>query len=170
MAKVYQIRDKVIKMNITLQEICVNDVAKAFLQREAMTHKKLQKMCYYAYSWYLTLYKKHLFKSEFQAWIHGPVCPELYHDYKEYGRNPIPQVETIPESISSDSEALHLICQVYDSYGHLSGNELEYLSHSEDPWIKARNGLPAYEPSQEPINAEVIQHFYRKVYEEGQND
>jgi uncharacterized phage-associated protein len=30
-----------------------------------------------------------LFEEDFEAWIHGPVIPKLYHHYKEFGWRPI---------------------------------------------------------------------------------
>ena len=49
------------------------EVARFFLTKESMTHLKLQKLCYYAQAWYLTIYGQRLFNEEFQAWLHGPV-------------------------------------------------------------------------------------------------
>lgn len=60
--------------------------------------------------------------------------------------------------------------QVYNSYGHLSGDELEYLTHAEDPWLEARGGLPEYVACTNPIRDEVIRRYYLMVFEKGQND
>ncbi|WP_336507207.1 Panacea domain-containing protein [Paenibacillus larvae] len=78
MAKIYFFK-KVSEMILTeeraktIQESTVYDVAKAFLHLESMTPKKLQKLCYYAYSFYLAIYEKKLFDDNFEAWVHGPV-------------------------------------------------------------------------------------------------
>lgn len=143
------------------------DVAKMFLSLDSMTHKKLQKLCYYAYSWYLTLYNKRLFENRFEAWIHGPVDPTLYEAYKHYGWQEIPKQELPP---GYDPEVYEFVKQVYDAYGHLDGDQLEYLTHQEDPWIIARNGLPECEPSRNPIRDEDIKRYYMKVFENGQNE
>jgi hypothetical protein len=45
----------------------VFDVAKGFLTIHSMDHKKLQKLCYYAYAWHLGLYNRRLFNERFQA-------------------------------------------------------------------------------------------------------
>ena len=55
------------------------DIANWFLSKEGMTHKKLQKLCYYAQAWYLALYKNKLIDGYFEAWVHGPVNSSLYH-------------------------------------------------------------------------------------------
>ena len=60
----------------------VRDIANWFLSRNDMTHKKLQKLCYYAQAWYCALYDgTPLFDDEIQAWVHGPVIPALYPVY-----------------------------------------------------------------------------------------
>jgi uncharacterized phage-associated protein len=60
----------------------VKDIAKWFLSKESMSHKKLQKLCYYSQAWYCALYNgTPLFEDEVQAWIHGPVIASLYPIY-----------------------------------------------------------------------------------------
>lgn len=144
------------------------EVAKAFLSFEPMTHKKLQKLCYYAYAWYLTLYKERLFKNNFEAWVHGPVDPALYSYYKSYGWQEIPQV--CPSEVNLEPAIYEFVRQVYDSYGHLDGDELEYLVHQEAPWKNARKGIPEFMPSNNPISDEDIVSYYLKVFEDGQNE
>ena len=61
------------------------DLAHAFLSIESMTHKKLQKLCYYAKAWYLAIYDSNLIEEQFEAWVHGAVQPRLYQEYKAYG-------------------------------------------------------------------------------------
>ena len=61
------------------------DLAHAFLSIASMTHKKLQKLCYYAKAWYLALKDENLIDDDFEAWVHGAVQPNLYQEYKVYG-------------------------------------------------------------------------------------
>ena len=58
------------------------DVARTFLYMDSMSHKKLQKLCYYAQAWYVTIKNKPLFEDDIEAWVHGPVVPSLYSQYK----------------------------------------------------------------------------------------
>lgn len=151
-------------------EVTVFDVAKAFLAIESMTHKKLQKLCYYAQAWHIALFDKPLFGESFEAWIHGPVCPELYSEYKSNGWNDIPKLESIPSIIESDQEKMELINQIYRIYGGLDGDQLERLTHSERPWIEARKDLKPWEPSQNPIDHNIMKKFYLDIFEKSQND
>ena len=69
---------------VDLREVTVFEAAEWFLHKKSFTHKQLQKLCYYAQAWHLALLNRPLFDEEFQAWIHGPVCPTLYAHYVDY--------------------------------------------------------------------------------------
>lgn len=135
-------------------------MAKAFLTISSMTNKKLQKLCYYAKAWYLALYDQNIVSDDFEAWVHGAVQPALYQFYKKYGFEQIPRemsCMTIPEEYISFAK------EIYNSYGHLSGDELESLNHSEMPWINARKGLKPWENCNNIISEEDMKTYYRKM-------
>lgn len=44
-----------------------------------VSNKKLQKLAYYVYAWYMTFYGVKIANMEFEAWEHGPVCRKLYN-------------------------------------------------------------------------------------------
>lgn len=164
MAKIYEFRQR----GDDRMPVSVLDVAKAFLSIESMTHKKLQKLCYYAQAWHLALYNRRLIKEQFEAWVHGPVCPELYAEYKDYGWEAIPREQTRPENITD--EIMEFINIVYSTYGHFDGDELETLTHLELPWREAREGLEEWEPSNNIISEETMKTYYKSIYEKSQND
>lgn len=148
----------------------VHDVAEWFLSRESMTHKKLQKLCYYAQAWYCALFsdKEPLFEETVEAWVHGPVIPALYPIYADYKWSSIPMVKSDPSKF--DEKATEVLEAVYGTYGKFSGDELEALTHSENPWKEARNGLEPWETSHAIISRESMRKYYGKKYEESQND
>ena len=132
----------------------------AFLNISSMTHKKLQKLCYYAKAWYLALYGENLIPESFEAWVHGAVQPDLYQKYKAYGFNYIPKVfdtSNIPE------EFLNFAREIYESYGDLDGDELEKINHREDPWLNARVGLKPWQNCENTISEEDMKTYYRKL-------
>ncbi|MFC6038445.1 Panacea domain-containing protein [Paenisporosarcina macmurdoensis] len=147
----------------------VNVVADTFLSIESMTHKKLQKLCYYAYSWYYTYYEEKLFNNKFEAWVHGPVVPELYREFKDYGWRDI-EMRNVPVEVMQHPLMHEFIHNVYNSYGHLNGNELEYLTHIEEPWKEARGHLGNLDACSNEINDSTIMSYYRKVLEDEQQD
>ncbi|MBN2980097.1 Panacea domain-containing protein [Cohnella algarum] len=136
--------------------VTIHDVAKTFLNMESMSPKKLQKLCFYAYSWYLYYFEKPLFDNRFQAWVHGPVDPSLYHTYKEFGWSAIPREATVPNVITNDAEVYEFLESLYESYGHLDADELEALTHDQIPWKRARAGLQPFQASNSPIKDKDI--------------
>lgn len=133
----------------------VFEIAKNFLEREPdMLLKKLQKLCWYAYSWYIALNNEPneknlllLFNGEAEAWIHGPVFRELYTDIRSNN-----SLETKKAKPVSNLETLKLLNEVWNIYGSFTGYELESIAQQEKPWINARANLKPIEPSFKKIN------------------
>lgn len=134
-------------------------ISKILLSFDSMTHKKLQKLCYYLYSWHLAILDESIKCITFEAWIHGPVSPEVYELYKDYGWKAIPK-SSCP--VSSDSSLYKIAKEVYQIYGYLDANELEQLTHHEEPWIKARIGLGKYDSSNVILDDSIIKKFYSR--------
>jgi uncharacterized phage-associated protein len=54
-----------------------------------LTNLKLQKLLYFAYGVHLSLFNQKLFDSKIEAWQHGPVIPEVYQEFKLFGKSSI---------------------------------------------------------------------------------
>lgn len=146
----------------------INTVANWFLNKSPMSHKKLQKLTYYAEAWHHALYNSPLLRDcHFEAWVHGPVCPALYEQYKDYGWADIPKINNKPDIDNETNEFLEI---VYATYGEFSGHQLEDITHNEAPWKEARTGLEEFEPSNNIINPETMRKYYYSLYEKSQND
>ena len=148
-------------------EITAIMIAKYFLTKESMTQKKLQKLVYYAYAWYIVSFnnnvnriKNLLFIEKPEAWVHGPVFRTLYDAYRAYGWNNIPKVDNYN---FKDKGLEKFLDSIWDIFGKYDGNELEVMTHKETPWIKARNGISAIAPSTEKINKEDIYLYYSNI-------
>lgn len=146
----------------------VREVANWFLTKEGMTHKKIQKLCYYAQAWHCALLHQPLFRDEIQAWVHGPVVPSLYPVYADYKWNHIPKIDN--SHVEADEDAESILEAVWNTYSDLSGDQLESLTHSEDPWMNARGNVKPWETSTIPISQKSMETYYGKKYEEAQND
>ncbi|CUH91969.1 MAG: DUF4065 domain-containing protein [Bacillota bacterium] len=151
-----------------MEKKTVFEVANFFLSKESMSPKKLQKLVYYAYAWTLAILNEDeinidytLFDEPLQAWVHGPVCPDLYYRYKCYGWGEIPQCTFIHKHLFSVEE-LDIMEQVWEVYGKFTGNELESITHQEEPWINAREGFQPYEPCQVNLDNKIIFRYYNK--------
>ena len=140
-------------------EINATRIGQYFLSKnEELTDIQIQKLVYYAYSWYMVAHRgKKIFDEQPEAWIHGPVFRSLFNSMKSKDFFDLSEVENICES---NTEFLD---KIYDVYGKYSGNELERMTHSELPWIKARNGLKPFEFSQNKINDKDIMICYGKA-------
>lgn len=136
----------------------VLDVAKYFLTQadeevgDLISNLKLQKLCYYAQGIHLAVFDKPLFEEPIEAWMHGPVCPLLYREYKQYGSSAIP----IPQDANLDvftSEQLELLNEVYAVYGQFSAWKLRNMTHEEAPWKET--------PTNGVITHDLLKDFFR---------
>lgn len=152
----------------TMSNYNVYNVADWFLQNtESVSNKKLQKLVYYAYSWYLVLFNDNVknlenkfFENKFEAWVHGAVYPELYRKYKSFGSNQI-KVDKSQLTICDFSEdEKDVLNQVLEVYGKYTGNQLESICHQEEPWKQSRKGLSTYEPCNNLIPDNIIFNYY----------
>lgn len=146
----------------------VKDVISWFLSIDSMSPKKLQKLLYYAYAWTLTIQNEEvsslnikLFDEKFEAWVHGPVIPNVYHEFKEHGYSDIPQTDDI---IHFDKDVEDILNQVWEAYGEFTGNQLESITHQEKPWINARGDCSPLERCKNDIlDSDVFEYYIQEV-------
>lgn len=144
-------------------EVDIVEISDWFLSKDGLTHKKLQKLCYYAVAWGWALMNRPIAKnSEFQAWVHGPVSPLLYEKYKENGWNTLPRPKT---SATLPEDVVQLLESVWATYGDKGGNELEVLSHIELPWRNARIGVKEDERSTNVVDVDDMRRYYKSIYQ-----
>jgi uncharacterized phage-associated protein len=141
---------------------------------DTVSHKKLQKLLYYVEAWHLVNMGNSIVDEDFEAWVHGPVVPELYHQLKEFGFNDLKVVndehETVHKEIESiiqtnklTDDQLDLIYSVLNKYSSLSSLELELLTHSETPWLEARKGYAPHQSCNNKINKQTMFYFYSSL-------
>lgn len=118
----------------------VLDVAEKFIrlgnEEEGISNLKLQKLVYYAQGYYLALYGVPLFEDDIEAWVHGPVVPSLYHEFKEYGSDSIENLKGFNEHTCLTKQEIGHIEEIYDVFGQFSAWKLRDMTHEESPWIK----------------------------------
>lgn len=154
---------------ITCETVADYFLAVANETGELVTNLKLQKLVYYAQAWHMAIYSEPLFKAEFQAWVHGPAIPELYHKYKPWGYRPIEsdlRLEDVLESF--DEERIEFLEEVTEVYMPYSAYELELMVHHEDPWIEARRGCKSDEACEVAISEGSMKIYYAsKIQDQG---
>lgn len=137
----------------------VFDAAKYILNKIGETSTmKLQKLCYYAQAWSLVWDDKPLFQEDFEAWVNGPVCPELFH--KTQGRFPVDAADIDGGEDNLTDNQKDTIDQVLDYYAGRNAQWLSDLTHMEDPWKKARGDLPKRAVSNNVISKESMAEYY----------
>lgn len=139
----------------------IYEIANWFLNKEVMTQKKLQKLCYYAQAWYYTLNNLSLCDANFEAWIHGPVSPVLYDRFKNFGFSGIKLKGNYISCITEEDQ--RFLERVWATYGEYTGNALEALSHSEPPWKEARTGYSNDERCNKIISLESMKRYFSSI-------
>ena len=149
------------------QEITSSTIADFFLTKEALTPKKVQKLVYYAYAWFIALNNQDaddienvLFDEAPEAWMHGPVFPELYQKYKGYGWHEIPKNNKTMKFENDELEPFLNV--IWKKFGKFSADELEFMTHQESPWQNARQNTPKTAPSAQQIQSKDIFVYYNE--------
>ncbi|KNY30160.1 type II toxin-antitoxin system antitoxin SocA domain-containing protein [Pseudobacteroides cellulosolvens] len=131
---------------------------------ESITPLKIQKLVYYAQAWLLGIFGRPLFCEDFQAWLHGPVIPDMYIHYKTLGYK---SNDSLPKPSSVDccfnEEEIMTLEMVWNVYGKYDGKYLEKLTHSEVPWQIAWRKREEENKGTEIITKESIEEYYKEL-------
>ena len=136
----------------------VHDVAAYIVGKTGeITAMKLQKLVYYAQAWHAVWSDHALFPEEIQAWANGPVCNDLYQKHKGQFR-----VSDWPygEAAKLDADEADSVDVILDAYGQFTAHQLSEMTHREDPWINAREGLTDGARSSRPITVGEMVEYY----------
>lgn len=144
----------------TARKIAATIITRCQARRMEVSNLKLQKLLYYTQAWHLVFEDGPLFDDALEAWVHGPVVPKVFGDYKSFRWAPVTDPCIPPEN---DSEICNYIDIVLNAYGPLSATDLERLTHSELPWLEARAGLAPDEPSRNRISTETMKAYYSRI-------
>lgn len=147
----------------TVETYSVFDIANWFIKNKKSidTHKKLQKLCYYAQAWGYVFNNMPMIDSEFEAWSHGPVNRQLWDKLEDYAYCQIDQnvFDGIAKTITN-KDVLDTLEQVWATYGEYSAFELERLSRTEPPWLETRKDHAPWEPCNDIIAPELMKTYY----------
>jgi uncharacterized phage-associated protein len=139
----------------------VHDVAAYILEKMgALTAIKLQKLVYYSQAWSLLWDEEPLFPEKIEAWANGPVVPALYNSHRSEFK-----VSKLPEGNTSNltQTQRETIDEVIKFYGKHTSQWLSDLTHKEDPWINARQGLAPGERGDKEITHAAMAEYYSSL-------
>ncbi|MSS18862.1 type II toxin-antitoxin system antitoxin SocA domain-containing protein [Pseudoramibacter porci] len=145
-----------------------NVITCIFEKLEEITPLSLQKLLYFVQGISLATTGLAIIEEDCEAWIHGPVFPDVYNLFKNFKYNPIDD-ERFPYVKWSDGQLNDVEKQIIDlvakTFGQYSGKALEGITHKEIPWINARRGYASDERSNEIISKEQIKQYFLQVYD-----
>ena len=131
-----------------------------------MSHLKIQKILFYCEAYHLAYFDESLIDENFEAWVHGPVCREvfdslkdksiLYSDLTYGGESVLPKVDA--ELISTQIQILNDVLGALSKWTDI---ELEDATHQEAPWIQARGTLGAGERCTNIISKPLMKTTYK---------
>lgn len=104
-------------------------------EKRQITNLRLQKLLYFVQANVLVETGNPCFDDEMEAWDYGPVVPSVYTAYCRYHSRPIDNTDTF--SIS-EGNVVKNINDVLDYLGDTETFELVQITHSQTPWIEAR--------------------------------
>lgn len=134
----------------------------------SLINLKLQKLMYYIQAWSLGINGEPMMKARFEAWVHGPVCIELYDRFKNkknlYSSIGKEDVIDIDSQGKIEVEDIEFIDYILENYAQYSGVQIEAMTHSEEPWINARKGVKPMERCHNEITELVMKDYYGKKY------
>lgn len=146
------------EMRIERAEASCLDVAEYILRKlGTMSTMKLQKLVYYSQAWSLVWDEAPIFKDPIEAWANGPVVRALF-DYHR-GLFDLSHVLTgNPDLLSPEQK--ETIDAVLQFYGDQTAQWLIDLSHTEQPWLSARRGLPPTERGNQEVSLASMAEYY----------
>lgn len=154
---------KVVATQTNSEKLTCLDIANYFIWLASKTDLeinvyKLQKLIYYAQAWHLVVYDTPLFDEDFQAWIHGPVIPDLLEKYQcQFNWEPIVEKIEKPKLPEQIGEFIEEVAEAYFEY---DDETLERMICSEKPWLEARGDLPRDESCHAIISQESMKKYY----------
>ena len=150
------------RVEVMTKKLKAIEIARWFINRadraagEAITHLKVQKLLYFSDAYHMANFKS-IFDEQFQAWAHGPVVAEVWHEFKSYQWDAI---ETQPAAKIKDNDLLNYLEAVYEKFGKLGAKRLEEITHEHAPWRDVRGNLPLEAKCSAIIRKETIRDFY----------
>ena len=125
-------------------------------------------MLYYAQAFFPALYQKPLFTEPCQAWIHGPVYPEIYFKYRDFGYDParLPELDCCNNETNLTECEIRFLDAIIVAFGCYSGSMLRWMTHNEQPWRETRGLLRPNDRSATIISSTLINDYFSKVVQQ----
>ena len=141
------------------------DISSFFIDK-GVTPLKLQKLLFYSQVWYFIKHKELLFNDEIQAWVLGPVVPNVWQNFRFMRRGDVINKRHVKHNIEDVHISSHLN-EIWKIYGGYTGLELVDLTHDEKLWIDSRGGIPEAQNSKAIIVIDQNTTSYLELHNDG---
>lgn len=114
-----------------------------------ISNLKLQKVLYFIQAYFIIRTDEPCFEEKIEAWDFGPVVPEAYREYKQFGSGDIPTITHIvdfdedniwnstvqpyEDDVLSDTDKT-LVEAVVNRFSDYSATDLVSITHRQAPW------------------------------------
>ncbi|MDO5094337.1 MAG: DUF4065 domain-containing protein [Propionibacteriaceae bacterium] len=109
-----------------------------------------QKLLYYVQGWSLAWGGTPMFEDRIEAWAMGPVVPAVRRYIGDDGHYSLTELERAT------------VDAVVRYYGRFPGSSLIQMTHSEQPWLDAREGIPEDARSDSEITHDSMRREFTK--------
>lgn len=153
----------------SLSEKMLLTISYVFKKAGEVTPLALQKILYYIQGMHMVQLGTELFEEDCEAWAHGPVYRRVYEAFRSFKYNPIDDTRfaVVRNRFSELPEReKRVVDLVVGTFGMYSGKTLERITHTETPWLKARENCLPEEHSSQVISKEAIKDYFTKVSEQ----
>jgi uncharacterized phage-associated protein len=130
---------------------------------EYTSRLKLLKLLYYVQGYHLAMFGTPIFDEKIEAWLHGPVVPEVWKWAINYGDEQM-QSEALDkkqiDGLGLHPQQIKLVEEVLEIYNKYSAYGLRDKTHTEMPW------LAAYEKDKNnEITQDSLKEFFTPLVE-----
>lgn len=131
-----------------------------------ITNLLLQKVLYYVKAISKLFKGSSIILEPCEAWKFGPVFPTVYEKYKDFGKQEI-TINLSNDYVNSlfTEEEKKITDFVLNTFGIYNAWFLKDLTHFEEPWITARNGLDENDVSQNIMDDNLITDYFERMNE-----
>jgi uncharacterized phage-associated protein len=138
-----------------------------------VTNMALNKIVYFVHCDFLLEKKFPLVGAKIEAWQHGPVFREVYHEFKQWNDSPIfgratkINVETgevAKATADFDAELSCYLASLVDRYIGFTASQLRAISHRDGgPWAKVWGHDGRSNPGMKISNELIIEYYTPEV-------
>lgn len=139
----------------------------------SISNMALNKIVYFVHCDYMLENEMPLVGAKIEAWQHGPVFRELYHQFKKWGDGEIRGRAVAVSPITGEAEVATVsfgtgekkkIIEIIDRYIHFSAAHLRALSHaSGGPWDAVWGHDGRANPGMQITNDMIRTHYVKEL-------